>query len=334
LHIAAKRLHKLTAALHEVAKKKMITIIGAGPIGSQAAKLLARAGNKVRVVEEHSTIGKPVQCTGIVTQSLAKIIKPRKEFVVNRLKNVRVHAPSGNSVDIKINDLVIDRTRFDRYLAEQAKEKGAKLVLNSRLVGIKNAGSQKKLKIINNKTKRTRTATTDILVGADGPRSLVSGFIGNKQPHCWVGVQASVKMKVDETTYSAYFGDKFPGFFGWVVPENETKARVGIATADNPKQVFNRFMKRFEKCKILEMQGGLIPKYNPRICVQKDNAYIVGDAATQVKATTGGGLVPGLKAAECLAISISRGTEYKKELRAVERELRMSLMIRRNSRPV
>ena len=40
--------------------------------------------------------------------------------------------------------------------------------------------------------------------------------------------------------------------------------------------------------------------------------YIVGDAAGQVKATTGGGIVPGMGAAESLAQSIIEGKDYEK----------------------
>ena len=45
----------------------MITIVGAGPAGSYLAYLLAKQGEKVIVLEEHSAVGSPVQCTGIVT---------------------------------------------------------------------------------------------------------------------------------------------------------------------------------------------------------------------------------------------------------------------------
>ncbi|MBW2997082.1 NAD(P)/FAD-dependent oxidoreductase, partial [Candidatus Woesearchaeota archaeon] len=225
--------------------------------------------------------------------------------------------------------VVIDRVRFDKHIAEQAKKAGTRIFLDSRITGIKNVNSKKKLRIKNARRKNARVTETDILVGADGPKSLVSRFIGNKKPNVWVGLQASVKMQAEKNTYDVYFGKDFPGFFGWVVPENDTTARVGIATTRNPKMVFNRFMKRFKKHRIVEMQGGLIPMYDPKVVVEQNDNYIVGDAATQVKATTGGGLVPGLKAAECLARAIQNRTGYKKELKSVDKELKMSLLLRK-----
>jgi geranylgeranyl reductase family protein len=309
-----------------------ITIVGGGPVGCYAAKLLARMGKEVNVLEEHSTIGKPVQCTGIVTRSLAEVVRIRKEFLVNRLKKVRLHAPCGDSVDVRVDDIVIDRSAFDKHIAEMAQKAGVRILLKSKLVGIKNSAHQTRLRVLDtrtkNRTKKVRTCATDVLVGADGPKSIVARSMGNRKPSFLVGVQAVVRMPVDKDTYSVYFGDRFPGFFGWVVPEDENKARIGIATAKNPRLCFNRFMKQFKRCKIVEMQGGLIPVYNPQTIVQKNNSYVLGDAATQVKATTGGGLVPGMKAAECLAQSIDSGKSYKSELISVDRELKMSLMLR------
>lgn len=306
----------------------MITIIGAGPVGSHAARLLARTGKEVLVVEEHGAIGRPVQCTGIVTKSISEIVRLRDEFVVNRLRKVRLHAPDKSYAEARINDIVIDRTRFDRHLADKAIKSGAKVILNNRASAVQEKDKIKKLKVTDPKTKKARVIHTDILIGADGPNSIVSKYIGNNKPDFWVGVQAVVDMPVEKKTYEVYFGNEIPGFFGWVVPENRNRARVGIATTRNPKQVFERFMKRFGKHRVIEMQGGLIPKYDPKLRVQQGTNYIVGDAATQVKATTGGGLVPGLHAAECLARSINKGTEYKKELRYVEKELKMSLLLR------
>jgi geranylgeranyl reductase family protein len=310
----------------------MISIIGAGPVGSYTARLLAEQGKNVQLFEEHREPGRPVQCTGIVTKSLEEIVKLRKEFVVNKLKNVKIYAPNGESICLKTEDVVIDRAEFDKHLARKAEERGAKIFLNSRVEAIKSVGEYKKLKIYrkaedNNKTKIVKSQT---VIGADGPNSLVSRFLGNKKPKFWAGVQATVKTQTDKNTYSVYFEKKIPGFFGWVVPENEETARIGIATT-RPIASFKKFVKKAcngEKYKIKEMQGGLIPKYNPNTLLEKNNVFVVGDAATQVKATTGGGLVPGLKAAECLSKSIMTGRRYERLLWGVNAQLRGSLLIR------
>jgi geranylgeranyl reductase family protein len=304
----------------------MITIIGGGPVGSHCARLLSKAGQEVRVFEEHNLIGRPVHCTGIVTKSLADTIHLKKEWVVNRLRKVRVQAPDGNTAEIRTSDIVLDRARFDQALAEEAEKTGVKMFLSSRLEDIAKTKTGIKIKITDTETKKTGITKTETLIGADGANSLVSKTLSNR-PEFWAGVQAVADTDIDKETYEVYFGDDIPGFFGWVVPENETMARIGIATTKNPRKVFDKFIKRFD-CKIIEMQGGLIPKYNPQTILQTGNMYVVGDAAMQVKATTGGGLVPGLHAAECLARAISNNTDYRKELRPVTKELKTSLLLR------
>ena len=57
--------------------------------------------------------------------------------------------------------------------------------------------------------------------------------------------------------------------------------------------------------------------------------YLIGDAATQVKATTGGGIIPSLKAAQTLCDCITNKKNYNKEFkRQSGRELFLHLKIR------
>ena len=47
--------------------------------------------------------------------------------------------------------------------------------------------------------------------------------------------------------------------------------------------------------------------------MQKNNVFLVGDAASQVKATTGGGIIQGLTAAKALADCITKNKNYEKQ---------------------
>ena len=44
-----------------------VIVVGAGPAGSMSAIQLRNYGLTVLVLEEHSTIGKPLHCSGLVT---------------------------------------------------------------------------------------------------------------------------------------------------------------------------------------------------------------------------------------------------------------------------
>ena len=145
-------------------------------------------------------------------------------------------------------------------------------------------------------------------------------------------MQAKVKLKTDIEAFETYFSNEdFPQFFGWVVPESEDTARLGLGSFSNAKEHFYRFLeKRAGSKEVLCWESGIFPLYDPSKVIQKDNVYLIGDAAAQVKATTGGGIIPSLKAAEILCNCIVNKKDYNKEFkkRKAGKELLLHLKIR------
>lgn len=233
---------------------------------------------------------------------------------------------------LESEELVLDREKFDDHLCKKAVNTGARLFLNHKFIGKKNKNH---LIIKDIKNKKIKTIKTDILVGADGPLSQVaksSNLFGKRE--FYMGIQARVKLKTEKekNCYETFFGKRFPKFFGWIVPENENIARIGLATKTNANFYFDNFLKSkdIKKKDIVEKQAGLIPVYNPRNKTHKGNTYLVGDAALQIKATTGGGIIQGLSAAKKLNESIINKKNYEKEWKkTIGKELLISLHIRR-----
>lgn len=298
-----------------------IDIIGAGPIGGHAAYLLAKRGHDVHLYEDHDEIGKPIQCTGLMTVSLGDILSPRKEFLVNTTERVDVHAPDGSTFAIKTKEYIVDRSLFDTYLVNKAVDAGAQLHKNHRFTSIENGDLLFKTPDGIKKTKK------EILIGADGATSTVANTINPNRPRKYcVGIQARVRGSFDPMTYSVFFNNEIsPGFFAWIVPESETIARVGLKGTNKN---FAAFLDRLN-CTKLEMQSGPIPIYDPCYVTEHDNIYLIGDAATHVKATTAGGLIPGLKAAQCLADALEHSDSYEKRWKkTIGRDLWLHLKIR------
>jgi len=305
----------------------MITIVGAGPAGSYLGYLLARQGKEVTILEEHDRIGSPVQCTGIVTHSIEKFFRLKNEVIAKRLDKVVVVSKS-KRITVNVDEIVMWRDRFDRFVAEMAQDAGAEILLNHKFAGFdgKNVIIAKDKE--NNKTKKIKT---DIVVGADGPYSAVAKAAGmNSDSRNYIGMQAKVKLRMDTSSFETHFGGDFPNFFGWCVPESEDTARLGIGCFENAQEHFYRFLKsRTGKKDVLCWESGLIPLYNPKKLIQKDNIYLIGDAATQVKATTGGGIIPSLKAAHTLCGCIVNSKDYNKEFKKHSgKELLLHLKIR------
>ncbi|MFW6014746.1 MAG: geranylgeranyl reductase family protein [Candidatus Nanoarchaeia archaeon] len=286
-------------------------IIGAGPSGLMCAYALSKRGIQANVFEEHNTIGRPIQCTGIVTKELYKLLMPEKGVVLNHLKNAIIHSKN-RKLKINTDDIVIDREKFDTQLARMAESEGVKIHLNEKVKKV--SPGNKGFLVKTNK----ESYIINSVVGANGPESSITKSLNPRLNMRYLtGVQARIRGNFDDDTFHVYLGDEFPGFFGWIVPEDKTTARVGMAAEKNVARHFKEFKRRLKinDNQIIEKQGGLIPMYNPKIKTQKGNIYLVGDAALQVKATTGGGVVPGLKAAKVLAESIQRGKNYEKAWR-------------------
>ena len=260
----------------------MISIIGAGPSGSYLAYLLAKEGKEVHVFEEHAKIGNPIQCTGLVTNAITHLIDIKKEFLINTIHRIKVVAPNGINAEFSLKkpDFLFHRAKFDKYLVRMANHDGAFFHLRKKFVSFKDNcitfedGSQFR---------------TDYLVGADGPFSSVAKYSNLFHYRKFMtGLQARASGSFDAHQFIVYLGE---GYFGWSVPENSHFSRIGVIAADgNPKSSFDSLLQK-ENAKIVEYQSGPIPMYQPNIVCQKENVFLLGDAATQCKGSTHGGVI-------------------------------------------
>ncbi len=311
-----------------------VAIIGAGPAGNYTAWLLAQAGYEVTIYEEHLEPGLPIQCTGILTADIKNHLELSDEYIVNTMKAVQVFAPDGSMFETKNDDIIVCRHKFDNYILKKALAAGARVEKGTRFMSYNKETKEitvqrKKEKSVLNEVKRT-----DFLIGADGPNSKVSKSINEevlkKHPTpMYYGAQATVKGNFHPQTYQVYFGSLSPEFFAWVVPENNRYARIGLATKQIPHIYFKKLLGKlgYSELDITDRQGGLIPCYNPHLKVQEGNICLIGDAATIIKSTTGGGIIPHLEAAKTLVQCIREKKDFNKEL--VRKKLLLHLFLRR-----
>jgi flavin-dependent dehydrogenase len=104
-----------------------------------------------------------------------------------------------------------------------------------------------------------------------------------------------------------YFGKAYaPGFYGWLIPRPDGSAKVGLATkTGNPREYLKRLMtkhpvasQQLAKAKIVQVGYHAITLGGPIHRLYADGFLAVGDCASQVKPTTGGGVIFGLTAAK------------------------------------
>jgi digeranylgeranylglycerophospholipid reductase len=319
-------------------------VVGAGPAGAMAAKYAAKNGSRTLLIEEHASIGSPVQCTGLIsTKALKECEVDESMFVLSKIRGAFVYSPCGEEVCVRGKDIkayVIDRKIFDRVLVENAVEKGVDVLVRTRFTGM-GAG---KVSVMSGGEKKEIKG--EVIIGADGIQSSVRRAAA--LPGCekfLSGIQLEAPYIPKDPEYVEIFtGSKIaPGFFGWAVPFSGM-ARIGLAK--DPGLPARYYLEELLKHPIVSSRygggrtehviGG-IPLGPPRKTTT-DRVLLVGDAAGQVKPTSGGGVYMGAVCAKIageVAAKASRGEcglwEYEKRWRsAVGRELEIGMMIHKS----
>jgi len=316
--------------MHEVA------IIGAGPAGLICATELKKLGEDVIVFEKDKKIGEPVECAGLFNiDGLKRLGIPKGDYILNEVKGAKFISASGAFAEVKAKEskaFVTDRGEFDRFLAESY---GVKVSLGEEVLGAKKSKRGFELK-----TNR-KNAEAEKVVIATGYATNLHKCFGLCGPEKFISTsQYEIEgVKTDSNFVELYVGSVAPGFFAWVIPVSEKTARVGLGILDAKEGThyyMEAFLKRLKKerrfkvgNKVMHKSGGLIPLYDPTISLENNGAYLVGDAAGQVKATTGGGVMIGGLVAKALARAIHDSSDYEASIEDLRKELGNHLMIRK-----
>jgi geranylgeranyl reductase family protein len=279
--------------------------VGAGPSGLNAAGRLGESGLKVLVLEKKSAIGEHVICTGIVGKDAFKRFSLSKDSILKEIKKIKIVSPFMNYLNYEHPAsfaYIVDRKKFDGYLGERAQSKGVKIELNSKVEDISiNKNSVEVITKRNGKYKEKYLA--QLVIIATGVNYKLHKKLGLGFPNDFLkGIQAELNIKEGDYTHVFIGRDVASGAFAWVVPIREEVVRIGLMTESNPKECFGRLIKKFfpNKAKILKKERiqfkpiaqGLISKtFGERVLT-------VGEAAGQVKTTTGGGIYYGLLCSE------------------------------------
>jgi digeranylgeranylglycerophospholipid reductase len=291
-------------------EKNDCIIIGAGPVGLFCA---SRINTPATVFEEHKSVGLPVQCTGIVTQSIRDIVPIKNNVIINKVKYFNIILDRKSSVRIKSTrpNLVIDRAKFDVSLMDLAEKNGAKIFKHHKYI----SNTASKVKITDLKTKRQKILPFKYLIGTDGPFSSVAknNMLYEKRK-LMIGTQFRAKLSkpIDKSEVRIYPTE---GDFAWFLPEDEYTARIGIVSSSDSRALFQKFLKSSQIQSnikhVIEYQSGVIPYFSPGMPIQNKNVFLAGDSAGMIKNTSSGGLLHGLKAAALLADCIN-GSAFEK----------------------
>ncbi|MEM2995083.1 MAG: NAD(P)/FAD-dependent oxidoreductase [Candidatus Bathyarchaeia archaeon] len=301
-------------------KRSQVIVVGGGPCGFFTALNLAKNGVQVEVFEEHSEVGVPSHCPGHLSIKGLKNLGLHPlpaEIIENTFYGVIFHSPKNTEFPVCFSSpltCTVNRILFDKYVAGMAMKHGAKHYSNSLVESliiehdfVKGARIQQHGEKVQFHAK--------IVIDAEGVSSRILRMAGlsSLNPSTLVnGVHAEIEnvKDVEEDFVEVFLGRSYaPGFYAWLIPKGEGKAKVGLAAKNgNPKELLRRFMfkhpvasKKLCKAKILRMAFHPIPLGGPIPKAYANGFLAVGDVASQVKPTTGGGVIFGLSCARVAA---------------------------------
>jgi digeranylgeranylglycerophospholipid reductase len=298
-----------------------VVVVGGGPCGSFSALKLARFGVDVSVFEEHGEIGVPSHCAGHLSinglRRLGLYPLPAK-IVENTFSGAIFHSPKGNKFSVRFSSPVtcaVNRVLFDKYVAKMAEDAGARYLFNSRVKSLVIENSFVKGIVFRHEKETEKRFFNKIVIDAEGisSRILRQTYLSTLNRRMLVNaVEAEVEnvMDLETNVVEVFLGKAYaPGLYAWLIPKLDGRAKVGLAAkTGNPKEFLQRLMfkhpaasQKLRTAKICRISfhsitlGGPIPK-------SYSNGFLaVGDAASQVKPSTGGGVIFGMTCADIAA---------------------------------
>ena len=323
-------------------------VVGAGPAGSTAAYAAARNGASVLMFDRRRELGVPVQCGEALSEDILNElkIKPDPQWAVGRTNTVKIVSPSGIEIRISEREVtgkvgyILNRKVFDKFLAVRAAKAGVDVMVGTyvdgmiieegRPQGVKARGMDGKLEV-----------AAKVIVAADGVGSRVARWAGLNTTLKLVDIESGIQFQMvgvdfeSQSTMEFYLGSKIaPGGYAWVFPKGEDMANVGLGVLGSraerrPIEYLRDFVARMpslSKGKVVEINGGGDPVSGPFKKTVKDNLLVVGDAARQVNALTGGGIDSAMRAGniagEVAAKAVSEGNTSEKRLSEYEKRWR------------
>ncbi len=281
-----------------------VIVVGAGPAGGIIAKILSEKGHSVLVIDKKKVVGKPVQCGEALSKFALKNtnLKANKEWIKLKFKGIKIFVPNGKYFLSLVKGYCIDRSKFDKWLIDQAIYKGCQILLNHRVIRIKRKGDLWYIKA------NEKVLNSKILVGADGYESNIAKWLGILKRRDFIyAIEYKFKGNYPENFLSIFMNSKFKYGYAWLFPR-EDECNIGIGGKGNLKKKLDKFCRSIginpeERKSII---SGVIPKDYQLSCFVKDAALIVGDAAGLTNPIFGGGIHAALFSGKIAAETIHR----------------------------
>lgn len=275
-----------------------VIIVGGGAVGLYLAKKFTKKGNSVLVLERKTKIGGKL-CSGLVSPHLFEFLGLGGEkftFIERGFSKARIWVGE-TFFDFKGKVWLINRQKFDEYLASEARKSGVKISLGAEVIKVQEENS-----FVRTILKSGEEVKGRILAGCDGALSTVAravSFLNKKK--LLLGVVTYERRRrfqqLSDGFPELFLSKEFPGFFAWKIPRKKAiEWGTALLSQKKPKEKLEKFLNK-RKIRCRGFKSAFIPLSPVKRTITK-RVFVCGDAAGQIKPSTGGGLVYGISAAE------------------------------------
>lgn len=285
-----------------------VIVVGAGPAGSSTARYSALGGAKTLLLDKKVNVGEPVRCGEFIpaNSELQNFFSPAKKgieelfnfpsnLITQKIEIVHLFSPAGKLYEFPLDGYTVERKWFDKYLVEEASKAGAIIKTGEKVIRLEE----------NRVVTEKETYETKVIIGADGPSSMVAHCAGLplNDEYALCAQYVMDDLAIEPEVMVMYSGKIAPGAYAWIIPKGKTCANVGVGIRRRfAGQVplrglleyfvdgFPYTKDKFLKGRIVSFVTGLVPTGGSFKQTVKNNVLLVGDAAGQVLPITGGGI--------------------------------------------
>jgi geranylgeranyl reductase family protein len=272
-----------------------VLVVGGGPAGLYAAERLARRGVATLLCEEHSMVGDPVHCTGVLATESFDMLGLPHDATLNALRTAQFVSPSGITISYSTASplaAVIDRGLFDRALADRARAAGAEIRVGARALVVESGPTAVRAQV------GDEWVSARLLMLACGANYAVQRRVGLGLPRDYLHTAQRELPARSPGDVELHFGRHVaPDGFAGAVPVTRatgTFARIGVMASRDPVGSYFRMVARIaDRWGLEDEQQPPRQKILPLGAIDRtyaDRTLVIGDAAGLVKPTTGGGI--------------------------------------------
>jgi len=306
-----------------------VFVLGLGPAGASAAAEAARRGARVLAVDRKREAGRPVQCAEFVPAMVGIDVGSLAESVRQPIRGMTTFVEDDAPDQLEnFPGRMLDRAAFDAALMAEAVRAGAQCRLGANVRRISPAG-------VLGLSDGSRVEAS-VMVGADGPRSLVGQAIGQVNTALVETRQVTVPLHSAHRSTDIFLSGDIPGGYAWLFPKGAV-ANLGAGVDPVHRARLKGIVEQLHATlvqsgrvgpEVLGLTGGLIPvggMLEPCARLADTLVLLAGDAAGLTHPISGAGIaaavhsgrLAGQAAAEWAAGDRAADTGYQEELESV-----------------